>query len=130
MFPARLTQILSEIDPTRSARLVKRSLVASIVVIFLLDVLTPLGVALPALYALPIFLASLLCHLEHAFFLAVGVTVLTFLGYLYSPTGTEPLIGDVNRIIATLLTWASLFAGWLLGGIHRAIKASDHTHHE
>lgn len=124
---------LLDVDPKRTARRIvwgQRIILPSVALIFALDLLAPLGVALPALYAVPVFLGSLLFSLERSFALTVGVTVLTFAGYLYSPPGGDHWVGDVNRIIATLLVWSTLFAGWFLASIRRQIKGFYDEHHQ
>lgn len=112
-------------DPKRIARLIGRmriAIVPLIALIFFLDWVTPAGIALPMLYALPVLLTSLCVSIEWSFAVAVLATVLTYIGYVVSASGGLPEEGYVNRLIAAVLIWSCVLLGWLLGHIRKEIQ--------
>ena len=91
-------------------------------VIFLLDRMTPAGIAVPMLYALPVLMASLTMSLEWSLLSAVVATALTFVGYFISPPGAHMDDATINRLIASVLIWACVLLGWLLRHVRQEIQ--------
>ena len=117
--------VLLEVDPKRVLRVIRgmRSAILPIaVVIFLLDRLTPAGIAVPVLYVLPVLMASLTMSLEWSLLSAVVATALTYVGYYLSPPGTNMDDATVNRLIASVLIWACVLFGWLLRYVREEIQ--------
>jgi K+-sensing histidine kinase KdpD len=92
------------------------------VVIFLLDRVTPAGIAVPVLYALPVLMASLTMSLEWSLLSAVVATALTYVGYYLSPPGANLDDATINRLIASVLIWACVLLGWLLRHVREEIQ--------
>ena len=71
-----------------------------IVSIFLLDMMTSLGVTLSILYVVPVYLASWTRQQRIILSVATGCTVLTISGYFFSPSGGLPRIAVINHFLA------------------------------
>jgi PAS domain S-box-containing protein len=80
---------------------------AGILVIFWLDLLAVLGIAVWALYILPLWYASRLRIAPRIVLPAVAAlcTGLTVIGWFLSPPGLDPLISFYNRAIGVTLMW-------------------------
>ena len=117
--------VLLEVDPKRVVRVIRgmRSAILPIaVVIFLLDRLTPAGIAVPVLYVLPVLMASLTMSLEWSLLSAVVATALTYVGYYLSPPGANLDDATINRLIASVLIWGCVLLGWLLRHVREEIQ--------
>lgn len=117
--------VLLEVNPKRILRVIRgmRSAILPVAVaIFLLDRVTPAGIAIPMLYALPVFMASLTMSLEWSLLSAVVATALTFVGYYLSPPGANLDDATINRLIASVLIWACVLLGWLLRHVRQEIQ--------
>jgi len=117
--------VLLEVDPKWVLRVIRgmRSAILPIaVVIFLLDRLTPAGIAVPVLYVLPVLMASLTMSLEWSLLSAVVATALTYVGYYLSPPGANMDDATINRLIASVLIWACVLLGWLLRHVRQEIQ--------
>ena len=117
--------VLLEVDPKRVVRVIRgmRSAILPVaVVIFLLDRVTPAGIAVPMLYALPVLMASLTMSLEWSLLSAVVATALTYVGYYLSPPGANLDDATINRLIASVLIWACVLLGWLLRHVRQEIQ--------
>ena len=124
-FLALTIGVLLEVDPKWVLRVIRgmRSAILPIaVVIFLLDRLTPAGIAVPVLYALPVLMASLTMSLEWSLLSAVVATALTYVGYYLSPPGANLDDATINRLIASVLIWACVLLGWLLRHVREEIQ--------
>ena len=99
-----------------------------IIVVFVLDLLTPLGIAVPMLYAGPVFTAGLLLRLELGFLTALCCTALTFAAYLLAPPGGISDYAGTNRLIASLLIWLALLISWTFSHISTQIAAFSREH--
>src|SRR5690348_5170943 len=110
---------LLEIEPKRVASVIRRlklAIAPGMIIVFVLDLMTPLGIAIPMFYAAPVFLAGLLLSLEWSAATAFLATVLSYLGVALSPEG-DAQFGHINRLIAAVLIWLSLLIGWLLSHV-------------
>lgn len=83
--------------------------VALIVIVFVLDVMTPLGIAMWALYVLPLGLTRWSSLGPLTFIVAGACTALIILGYLYSAPGASPDVAVFNRILGVLMVWIAAF---------------------
>ena len=91
-------------SPNKTALLLSAAVILSIG-IFTLDVLTPLGAAIWALYALPIVLAYWLARPRMIFLITLLATILILLGFFLSPPGATPLLGLLNRCLGSGFIW-------------------------
>ena len=113
-------------DPKRIVQGISRMRMAIfplIALTFMVDCLTPLGIAAPVLYVLPTLLTSLTVGMESSMAAAVLANVLTYVGYYLSPAGGDIDAGYLNRLIASVLIWAAVIIGWLLRNIREDIQA-------
>ncbi len=78
-------------------------------VIFVLDLLTPLGVAVPMLYAGLVLLGLWSSRPPFAFVAAIIASILSIVGALISPPGGVVWIGLINRLMALAIIWATAF---------------------
>ena len=79
--------------------------VALTAMVFVLDVMAPLGIAIWALYVLPLGLTRW-SPLGPLTFIVAGVcTALIVLGALFSPPGASPDVAISNRILGVLMVW-------------------------
>ena len=92
------------------------------VVVFLLDWVTPLGITVPVLYVVPVLMTALTASLEWSFGAALIATIITYYGYVYSPSGGNADEGTTNRLIASVLIWGCVLLGWLLGYVREEIQ--------
>ena len=94
-------------------------LAALIVAVFLLDVRTPLGVAVWLLYVLPIGYALRYLRQGRITFSMVsqatgGLTVLILLGWFFSPSGMNQYTALLNRIMGVVAIWfMAMIVAWL-----------------
>jgi PAS domain S-box-containing protein len=101
-----------QFDTPKLTKLLFVCVCSLITVIFILDLLTPVGVADGMLYAIPIVLTSWASK-KQAPFLAAGVcTILTILGLFFSPgvhvgfsDETMAWTGVLNRLLSILVIW-------------------------
>ena len=84
-------------------------IVALIGIVFVLDLMTPLGMAIWALYILPLGLTRWSVFEPLTFIIAGTCTVLIVLGYLFSPPGPYSEIAIVNRGLGLLMVWIAAF---------------------
>ncbi len=77
------------------------------VAIFILDLLTPMGVAIPMLYSGLVLLGLWSPHPTFAFVAATMATILSVLGTIISPSGGVVWIGLTNRLMALLIIWVT-----------------------
>ena len=116
---------LLNVDAKRIVQQIRRMRIAIlpfIVLTFGVDCLTPLGIAVPMLYALPVFMTSLTVGVEWSMAAAVLANALTYIGYSVSPPGGDIEAGYINRLIASVLVWATVIIGWLLRDLRDDIQ--------
>jgi hypothetical protein len=95
--------------PKQADHAVTVVLVALTAIVFILDVLTPLGIAIWALYVLPLGLTRW-SAVEHLSFIVAGAcTALIILGYVYSPPGASVEAAILNRGLGVLMVWITVF---------------------
>ncbi len=88
--------------------------------ILISDYLMPLGIAEAVPYVAVVLIALRSPNKQDPFLVAVGCSLLTFLGYLLSGEGAETWIAAVNRVIA-------IFAIWVTALLAMHIKEADVT---
>lgn len=88
-------------NPLRAGALVLTAL------IFWADALTPVGVAVPALYVAPILLFMRGGEYWEPLLVAAGATLLIILGIYLTPGGGSPDTGAINRPLEILVVWIS-----------------------
>jgi PAS domain S-box-containing protein len=90
-----------------AASLIRHAIIVIIIGgIFALDLVTPLGIAIPLLYLFPILLTNWVCGRREALYFAAACSVLTILGFFLSPPGVSPRIDLFNRTVGLGLLWA------------------------
>ncbi len=78
-------------------------------IVFVLDVITPLGIAIWALYVLPLGLTRWSPLGSLTFIVAGACTALIVLGYFFSTSGMSPDLAIFNRILGVLMVWIAAF---------------------
>ena len=78
-------------------------------VIYILDILTPMGVTVAILYVAPVYMAGWLPLRSVGVVVAVACIGLTFLSLAFSSSGGIPWIILANRGLAVAAIWAALF---------------------
>jgi two-component system CheB/CheR fusion protein len=79
--------------------------------IFVLDALTPAGIAVPMLYVVPTVLFVSSARVAEPLIVAAVATVLTVAGLYAGPPGGTITAGIINRAIAIAVVWAT---AWLV----------------
>lgn len=74
---------------------------------FAADAVTPLGVAIPVLYLLPVVLGLWAPSRNHALIVAVVATILSVAGGIMSPPNGDIALGLINRALALLAVGAT-----------------------
>jgi hypothetical protein len=118
-------------DPKRIVQGISRMRMAILPLIaltFVVDCLTPLGIAVPMLYVVPVLLTSLTVGVESSMAAAVLANVLTYVGYSLSPAGGDIDAGYLNRLIGSVLIWAAVIMGWLLRKVREDIRTFYANH--
>lgn len=87
-----------------SQRVIALTLVLSIC-IFMIDISVPLGVAGGVLYFVVILVSLAARSRGFIIYVAILCSVLTVLGYFFSPAGGEPWKVMANRVLAYLVIW-------------------------
>src|SRR5574341_203893 len=87
-------------------------IVLLMVIVFVLDLLTPLGLVIWTLYVIPLGLASW-SSIRGLLPITAGVcSVLVILGYFYSPPGASFEYVVINRALGIVMLWAVTFFLW------------------
>lgn len=79
------------------------------VLIFTMDLLTPMGVALPMLYPGIVLLGLWSPHPKFALVAATMASIFSVLDLLLSPAGGIVRIGITNRLMALIIIWTTAF---------------------
>ena len=87
-------------------------IVVLIVTVFVLDLLTPLGLVMWTLYTIPLGLASW-CSMRSLLPITAGVcSVVVIFGYFYSPPGIPYEYIVINRSLGIVMLWIVTFFLW------------------
>jgi len=96
-------------EPKKADHSVTAVIVALTAIVFVLDLLTPLGIAIWALYILPLGFTRW-SAVEHLVFIVAGAcTALIILGYVYSSPGASVEVAIINRMLGVLMVWNTAF---------------------
>ena len=100
----------SSIGNLQRGRIIAAAAAAAAAAVFIVDLFTPLGAALPMLYVLPILMTWLVPGRRSTILMAAGSLVLTWLEAFLSPGLLTPVIISNRTMLSALL----LVIGWLL----------------
>ncbi|MEW6652725.1 MAG: PAS domain S-box protein [Bacteroidota bacterium] len=78
-------------------------------VVFLIDLLTPLGYSVWLIYLIIVLVAFKSFDSGFQFFIASLCTTLIMAGYFYSPSGIDPTVGLFNRIAGIFVLWMGFY---------------------
>jgi len=78
---------------------------ALVIAIFMVDLLTPVGIADWLCYLVPLLMVSRVARPKQVFIFVATCSVLIGLGFVLSPAGIEPRIDIFNRILAIAILW-------------------------
>lgn len=90
--------------------------------IFLIDVLTPVGVLISMLFAIPIYLTRFLPGLWMVPAFATVCTVLNLLQFVLAPPGGIAWIVIVNRLLIVCLIWGVAYLTMQIKVLHGFIR--------
>ena len=90
--------------------------------IFLLDALTPVGVLISMLFAIPIYLTRFLPRLWMVPAFAMVCTVLNLLQFILAPPGGIAWIVIVNRLLIVCLIWGVAYLTMQIKVLHGFIR--------
>jgi hypothetical protein len=96
-------------EPKQVDHAVTMVIVALTLIVFVLDVLTPVGIAIWALYVLPLGFTRWSAVKHLVFIVAGACTALIILGYVYSPPGASFEVAIMNRMLGVLMVWITAF---------------------
>ena len=85
---------------------------ALVVLVFVLDLLTPLGIVIWALYVVPLGLTIWSSIRRLLPITAIVCSVLVLLGYFYSPPGVSFEYVVLNRFLGIVMLWVVVFFLW------------------
>lgn len=105
--PNRLIATMEE--PTKTDHSVTAVVVVLTVMVFVLDLLTPLGIAIWILYILPLGVTRWSSFRPLTAAVAGACTPLIILGYFLSPPGIEPEMAIINRLLGIAMLWIAAF---------------------
>src|SRR5947209_18404425 len=91
--------------PSRTGPLVAACVIA--VIVFLVDLVTPLGADIGVLYVIPVLLTAFAGSARITFLAAAQVSILTLVGAVLSPGSTTFWIAAANRFTALLVIWTT-----------------------
>jgi PAS domain S-box-containing protein len=80
--------------------------------VFVIDLLTPLGRTEWVLYVLPLILTAWVGRVSVPLLYAAIVMVLLAAGFLFSPAGVAPSLALGNRALGALVLWGAAFLIW------------------
>ena len=100
-------------EPTKTYHSVTAVVLALTVMVFVLDLMTPLGFAIWILYILPILLTRWSSFRFLTASVAGACTALIIFGYFNSPPGIDPEIALLNRLLGILMLWTTALLLWL-----------------
>src|SRR5262245_16718739 len=87
-------------------------IVALIGIVFVLDLLTPLGIVIWVLYVIPLGLNTWSSIRKLLPISAGSCTMLMILGYFFSPPGVSFEYAVINRLLGIVMLWIVAFFLW------------------
>jgi PAS domain S-box-containing protein len=109
--------------PVRWSAIVGGGLLTAL--IFVADILMPLGIAGGIPYIAPVLLAMWLPDRRLIFGVAVACTILTVIGILLSPSGADPTIYLTNRLLAVAAIWTVAMLTYMRRTTESALAQSE-----
>lgn len=94
-------------EPKQTDHVVTAVIIALTAIVFVLDLMTPLGIAIWALYVLPLGFTRWSSFGPLTFIVAGVCTALIILGYLNSPPGASPEVAIINRGLGVVMVWSA-----------------------
>ena len=85
------------------------AIMALVMIVFVLDLLTPFGLVIWYLYVIPLGLSSWSSNRGLLPITAGVCSVLVILGYFYSPPGGSFEYAVINRAVGIVMLWAVAF---------------------
>ena len=87
-------------------------IVVLIGIVFVLDLLTPLGIVIWVLYVIPLGLTTWSSVRRLLPISAGGCSMLMILGYFFSPLGVSFEYAVINRLLGIVMLWVVAFFLW------------------
>ncbi|MFZ0825832.1 MAG: PAS domain S-box protein [Verrucomicrobiia bacterium] len=98
---------------------------------FLLDLLTPLGIADWVLYVIPLLFALYVGSRWLPYVLAAILSMLLLAGYYLSPPGVDPSLAFISRLIGVGVLWLTALMIWhhkkTVAHLHKLSRAVEHS---
>lgn len=98
-------------------------IVGTMAVIFLIDVFSPIGIILPMLFVIPVYLAGWLPQRWALPVAGVTATILVPLGALLSPPGGVDWIVWTNRLLSIVTIWLTVAVSFFQHRLAAEIKS-------
>src|SRR5205809_943883 len=76
-------------------------------IVFLVDLVTPIGADIGVLYVIPVLLTAFTGSARVTFLAAAQASILTLVGAVLSPEATTFWIAAANRVTALLVIWTT-----------------------
>ncbi|WP_026611477.1 response regulator [Methylocaldum szegediense] len=107
--------------------LVNTAIVISLAIAFVGDILTPQGVAVWALYFIPVALTLFVWRQRIPILVALAATILMLVGRLLAEPSNEPLltISGLNKVLGVLSIWAVTVVARQSVGVKLQLKEDD-----
>jgi hypothetical protein len=99
-------------EPTKTSHVVTAVVLALTVIVFVLDLMTPLGIAIWILYIVPVGLTRWSSFRSLTASVTGACTALIIVGYFNSPPGIDPEIAVINRLLGILMLWMTALFLW------------------
>ena len=94
-------------------------------IIFIVDSLTPVGVAVSVLYAMPMLLTFLSSRIRDPLYYAALATGLVWLALLLKPPGISISYGAFNHSLATVVLWGIAAGFTRYKGMQQGLRAAE-----
>lgn len=95
------------------------------VLVFVMDILSPRGVAVEMLYVLLVLSGILMPRSQQSLVLAAISTLLVIVGFFFSPLGAPLWMGVTNRSMTLFAIWATAVLVFLLKRSERVLRSTD-----
>ena len=97
---------------TQADHTLTAAIVALIVIVFVLDLLTPLGIVIWVLYVIPLGVTTWSSIRSLLPISAGGCSMLMILGYFLSPPGVSFEYAVINRSLGIIMLWLVAYFLW------------------
>ena len=99
-------------EPTNTSHSITAVVLALTIIVFVLDLMTPLGIAVWMLYVLPVGLTRWSPFRPLTACAAGASTALIIVGYFSSHPGIDPQIAVINRLLGISMFWITALFVW------------------